>query len=192
MAAAVRKSVGLVEAQNEFNDTIGERWDAFKQQLGVYLLKYEAILSQPMFHQLKKWISHKHRISIVQQTVSMRLAKGELDERLLKVIPASTLAATPIHCIPDPDRQYQIYSPDVGAPVKKRVTEMSKAEIASCVTIRGISTIDKPLKLTEPSPRQCAFAKFVRVEKDHIVSMMGDLEIRIKLTDQLRKAVAGS
>lgn len=189
MSSAALKTNHLADAQVEFVRTVGEDWECFKRSLGEFLAKYQAKMSPPMFHQLKKWISTKHRISISQQTVSLRLVKGEIDERLLRYIPAATLAATSADCMPNPDTTYHIYSPDAGAPVRKKLSEMSRTELSACVTNRGISTVNAPLKLSMPNPREIAMAKFVRVENNNVIAMMGDLEIHIKITEELKKLV---
>ncbi len=188
---ATEEKINLFEEAKSQFDSIGQKWQELRAKTGEFLMEYESVLSTPAFKMLKIWIKDNYRISLAEQEVCVRVAKGEVEESVASILRPSALAKMPTSRIPKIDQKLNIYSPDTGTPVYKTVKEMTGSERKSCVTQHGVMTIDTASKKEDSRPFRCASATKWEVEDGCLFVFVGaeKLRVKVKITTDLKKAL---
>ena len=154
LATQEREQVDLLEDLKERFTTIGIRWKELRKETGDFLLEAKEQLGDALFKALKKWIAENHQISDSEQSVCIRIAKGEINDELATFIPASTLKNIDVQNMPDMDQKYTIYSPDLGKPVTKKLRDFSKSERQINIGNHGVKNLTEVVH--SPKPFQTA------------------------------------
>ena len=170
-------------------EAIGESWRLVRRETGDLLLTALDELYEPEYQEMRRWIKENYRINYSEQEVCVRIASGEVEEEVADRLPASKVKSIPSERMPEMDREYDIFSPELGGPVKKEFRKMSRCELDANFSAHGLIPLDTA---AEESPRlQSARATSFRVEKKQLILFVKQLNIEVKCTvsEKLLKAL---
>lgn len=181
----------LVKQLQEEFAPIGSRWEELKRDTGAFFTKAKTLCSESQFKFLQQWVKKHHRITLAQQLVCMRIHNENIPDIVVEKIPPSTLQKIAPQNIPDPNKEYDIISPDDGGPVRKCFKDMTVAEVRVNIGPHGIRDLrDGDAEITKPLV-SCR-ATHYRVEDKELVIFVRSLnkEVRLQITDKLKDDVA--
>ena len=184
---ATEKKANLVQSLQEEFATIGQRWGDLKRDTGAFLTKAKTLCSESQFKFLQQWVKKQYRISLAQQMVCMRIHNEDIPDIVVELIPPSTLQKIAPQNIPEPNKMYDIISPDDGGPVRKRFRDMTVSEVRVNVGPHGIRDLrDGDAEITKPLV-SCR-ATHYRVEGKELVIFVKSLnkEVRLSITSKLK------
>ena len=185
--ATKKEKTNLVQQLQEEFAPIGQRWEDLKRDTGAFLTKAKTLCSESQFKFLQQWVKKQFRISLAQQLVCMRIHNENIPDIVVEKIPPSTLQKIAPQNIPDPNKMYDIISPDAGGPVCKRFRDMSASEVRVNIGPHGIRDLkDGDAFITKPLV-SCR-ATHYRVEGKELVVFVRTLnkEIRVPITAQFK------
>ena len=179
----------LTEFQARFEKSILPKWRSVKSQLGHFLIEAETNLSEPFYKSLRLWLKTQHHIAYSLQVVCMRVAKGEMTDEQASLIPASIAKNIPVDKMPDPDKEYKIYSPDAGGVVRKKFRDFSPSDKKVNLTNHGIRIETIPAKAHKPFVKTKASS--FRVDRRELILLVNstNTEVHIPITVELIDAL---
>lgn len=180
----------LSQAKEEFMP-IASRWRSLRQATGEFLVRKIDTMSITSYRLLRKWIAQHHRISVAQQDVCIRVAKGEIEPEIADLISASVARRIPTDRMPRTDEIYEIYSFSEQAPVRKFLKDFSEEDLRHNITKHGVVTLDRAHPI-DTKPYKEAIANDFRIDGNqlHIVVSSMRLRVRMKITPDLIKKIS--
>lgn len=184
----------LESLKSEFNQKIASQLQRMRQAVGKFLLSAQEMLDERYYKALAIWLKEKHRINLSEQRVCVRVANGEMSEEQAVLIPPSIAQFIATENLPDPNGEYLIYSPDQGAPIRKRFRLFSKMERKVNLSVHGIKPLAEAVPVTKHKPFETAVSSGYRVEGPFLVLIVNSLskEVRHRITAEFVKQVSAA
>lgn len=158
-------------------------------EVGRFLVEAKNVLNQQLCCILKVWIKEKYGLPLTWLKVSERMATGEISKELADFVSSSVLQHISVDNLPDLDRRYTIFSPDVGTPVTKRFRDFTRKEIRFNVGQHGVKSLES--RTSSSRPLDHARASGFRISGSSLIVIVNSLrkEIEVPITDELIDAL---